>query len=510
MGTSAARRPAWVLLFLAAAGTIPVLRSLLVPDLNWCYPFMTSDSYDWVNNGMYWAGASLSPTMRPPGYALLIAALTGIGALSWLPVVNFLCLGAGTAALYLLLRERHDGWIAAVACWFYFANDFVQDFARYVMAETCAVPFLILATLCFRRAERQPRWYFALGVALSAALLFSYAALPAAAGFGTAFLATRRRDLANRQVWKAAALFALTLGSWFAFRGWYYSTHPGGPHHDVEAVLHLSLSNVPFFGFAAVALVGLVPLPLYVLGAVAFLEDEPGSRTWRAAIAVPAAWIAALFFFVYDWADKRFLLYLLPFLIACLAAGLEKLRTWADRGVLAAAAACAYLTAALLWNQIRYPSYGIRYLALTPLDFLEASVTMTRASKTELRFADARVVRVHDSLLAGFSRGLFDVRLKPEDCPLDKPSYACLAKLKAAADQLLEKGEPIGFLIPRGWPADSYTSLRRLGNVFLRPVSLISDARIALAGVEAVPAGADLSRPPFIAACGPYALVRVR
>ena len=31
-----------------------------------------------------------------------------------------------------------------------------------------------------------------------------------------------------------------------------------------------------------------------------------------------------------------------------------------------------------------------------------------------------------------------------------------------------------------------------------------------LAGIEAVPAGADVTRPPFVARCGPYVLVRTR
>jgi Dolichyl-phosphate-mannose-protein mannosyltransferase len=504
MGARADRRPAWVLAFLALAGAIPVLRTLLVADVNWCYPYMASDSYDWINNGLYWAGASLLPTLRPPGYAFLIAGLWKLGALPWLPVVNFMFLGAGTAALYLLLRERHDGWIAVVACWFYFANDFVQDFARYVMAETCAVPFFILATLAFVRAERQPRWYLALGAALSAAFLFSYAALPAAAGFGVALLATRRHDLANREAWKAAALFVLTVGLWFAFRAWYHHAHPGGPHHDVEAMLHLSVSNVRFFGFAAVALVGLVPLPLYVRGAAAFLERSPGAEAWRAAIVMPAASIAALFFFVYDWADKRFLLYLFPFLIVCLAEGLEKLRAWAARGAVPAAAACAFLMAALLWNQIRYPSYGIRYLALTPRDFLEATVTVTKAQKTELHLAGARVVRIHASLLAGFSRGLFDPRPAPIRCATDDPSYTCLATLRAEADTLLRRGERIGLDPPAGWPGDYYVQTNRLGNAFLRPVGLPRDAAVAFVGRERTNYGAP------VAACGPYALVRMR
>jgi hypothetical protein len=63
-----------------------------VSDLSWCYSYLTSDSYDWLNNGLYWAGEHVVPSMRPPGYPLLIAALWRLGCLSLLPACNFLAL----------------------------------------------------------------------------------------------------------------------------------------------------------------------------------------------------------------------------------------------------------------------------------------------------------------------------------------------------------------------------------------------------------------------------------
>ncbi len=53
-----------LLLLAGVFGTIPVVRSLIVADLNWCYSYLASDSYDWINNGLYWAGAPLMPTAR--------------------------------------------------------------------------------------------------------------------------------------------------------------------------------------------------------------------------------------------------------------------------------------------------------------------------------------------------------------------------------------------------------------------------------------------------------------
>lgn len=489
---------------------LPVLRSLLVPDVNWCYPFMSPDSYDWINNGLYWAGAPVAPSLRPAGFPLVIAALWKLGALSLLPVANVLFLGLSTAALYLLLRERHDAWIASAACWFYFANGYVQDFTRYLMAETYATPFLILAALAFVRAARVPRAWILFGLSLAACFLFSYAAVPAAAGFGAALLAVSGADLRRRELWAGAAVGAAAAGGWVAFRWAFYRAHPEWARHGVEALLRPSLSNVTFYAFDALALLGLVPLALYLAGALRFTGRGAPAARYRAAVLGPLAALSLFFVFLYDWADKRFLLYAFPFLACLLAEGLALLREVARRGRAQAAAAGAYLLLALLWNQIRYPSYGIDVLALTPVRFLQARTVLTAAQKTELRFDGARVVRVHTSLPGAFSHGLFDPRPVDVPCALADRAYACLPVLGREADRVLGPGKPLGLLVPRGWPQDAYASRQRLANEILRPVVAPGEAEVALAGIEAVPAGLDVARPPFVGACGPYVLVRTR
>jgi Dolichyl-phosphate-mannose-protein mannosyltransferase len=504
------RLPPLLLAAFATLGAFPVVRSLVVADLNWCYPYNTADSYDWINNGLYWAGASVAPSLRPPGLPLVIAALWKLDALPLLPVFNFLFLGLSTAALYALLRERHDGRIAAIASWFFFANNCVQDFSRCVMAETYAAPFLVLATLAFVRAARAPRAWIAFGLCLGAGFLFSYAALPASIGFGVALLVVSRLDLRRREVWAGLIAYALVAGGWIAFRWSFYRAHPGGPRHGVEALLRPSVANLPFYAFAATALVGLVPLALYLAGALRFARSPSPPVRWRAAVLGPLIALSLFWCFLYDWADKRFLLYAFPFLVCFLAEGLELLRDFARKGAAAAVAAAGFLALALLWNQIRYPSYGFYFLALTPVHFVQAGLTFTPAQKAVLHLEGARVVRPHGPFLESFSRGLFDPRRVDVPCSVADQGYTCLAVLKSEADRLLRPGKPVGLLTPRGWPSDYWSSTQRLANALLRPVASPGDAEIMLAGIEAVPAGADVARPPFVARCGPYVLVRTR
>ncbi len=504
------RLPPALLAVFATLGTLPVVRSLIVADLNWCYPYLGADSYDWINNGLFWAGVPVGPSLRPPGLPFLIAALWKLGALPLLPVFNFLFLGLSTAALYALLRERHDGWIAAIACWFFFANGYVKEFSRGVMAETYAAPFLVLAALAFVRAGRVPRAWIAFGLCLGAGFLFSYAAVPASIGFGVALLAVSRGDLRRRELWVGLIAFVLVAGGWLAFRWSFYRAHPGGPRHGVEALLRPSLANAPAYFYAAAALVGLVPLVLYVLGALRFAGSPSTTRRWRAAVLGPLIALTFFWCFVYDWADKRFLLYSLPFLSCFLAEGLERLRDFARNGAGAAVASAGFVASALLWNQIPYPGYGIEFLALTPVHFLQVGLSFTPAGRSVLHFDGAHIVRPEGSVFASLSQGLLDSRRVDVSCPLTEQGYTCLAVLKTEVDLLLPPGRPLGLRTPRGWPPDYWSSVQRLANELLRPVVLPGEAEIMLAGIEEVPAGADVTRPPFVARCGPYVLVRTR
>jgi hypothetical protein len=499
------RLPPLLLAGFATLGALPVVRSLLVRDLSWCYPYVNLDSYDWIANGLSWAGENVANSWRPPGVPLLIAALFKLGLLSWLPVANVLVLGLTTAALYLLLREKHGAWISACASWFFFANDYVQDITKYLLADIYCTLFIVLGALFFARAARDPRHYRTSLLLLGVGYLFHSATAVAGIGLGVAFLLTRRGDIRRREVWQGLGGAAFFAGGWKLARELRHHLHPGSLQHDVESLLYFSAENVPFYAIAGLALLGLAVLPLYGAGFLRLAARDFQDRAWRAAVIAPLAALAVFWLFFYNWTDKRFLYYLFPFCVCALAEGLDALAAYARRGRLATALACAYLGAALLWNQIRYPSYGVRYLALTPQDFLEASVIEHAQpfGKATFHLAGARIVRLHGSFLASFSGSLFDVRLPAAaGCSVPVPSPACLVALKANVDHLFAPGEAIGFS-PPGSADNGVSSMKRLGEILGRRVVPPGQARLALVGRDAS------SKSP-LATCGPYSLVPAR
>jgi hypothetical protein len=491
-----------ILLVAGIIGTIPVVRSLHVTDLNWCYRYLSPDSYDWINNGLYWAGAAVSPSFRPPGLPLVIALLVRLNLLPWLPVLNFVVLGATAALLYRLLTERFSPAVSAVAAWTYFSNSFVQDFTRWILAEGWAVFFLVLAALFFLRAEKRSGAYVSFGAAIGISFLFHYGAFPAGIGFITSAVLTRRADLCRRQFWAGMVAAGVLPGVWLVVRWRHALLRPDAPRHGVEALIAFVPQNISFYAFAGLALVGLVVLPLYVEGALRCLgRSGRKERLLRGVFAPVLAALALFFGAFYDWTDKRFLLYLFPFAIGFLALGVERLLDWGRHGLAFRIASVGYLLAALGWNQITYPPYGIQFLAVTPRDFLEAATERDAKQKTTLRLSGARILRVHKSMPGGFAGGLFDFRLRTRDCQLsDDDDYAALQRLRPVLDEKLGPGAPIGMERLAGWPDDGWGSRNRMSNVLGRPVVLPDSAPCRIAPAP---------RPGFkeVFASGPYFIV---
>jgi hypothetical protein len=247
---------------------------------------------------------------------------------------------------------------------------------------------------------------------------------------------------------------------------------------------------------------GLALVPLYALGLARALRRRPLGAAHRAAYLPPLAGTLVFFVFFYRWADKRFLLYAFPFAVCLLAEGFEVVTRAARKSAAATAICAAYLVVAILWNSIRYPDYGTKYLALTPTRFLEA----VPRGKPDLVGNDAftlrgaRVVALNADLRSALSGALFDFSQRPPACDVHDPAYTALLALAPELDRRLGRGTPIGYHDLPGFPQWN-SAMLRLANVLRRPIVLPPYAEYAIAA-EPVPGTVPVLR------CGPYRLVR--
>lgn len=467
-------RRALGILALAALGILGALPGLRTADLGFCYPFMTPDSWDWLANGLYWAGAPLLPSFRPPGLPLLVALLSHFSALPLLPFLNYAALGLSAALLYRLVRLRHDALVSALAVLLFVSNGSLFGHVRYVMAEVYTLPFLVGAAIAFEKAALRPRLYVACGLLLSVSFLFHYAGLVAGLGFGLALALFRTPALrtgscgsapsALRTRWPWIALFvAVPLPvAWLAFRALQYRAHPEAGIHVIEGLVRLSAGNLRYYGVVAIALCGLLPLPLYLAGFRRLVRRH--AEPWSHAVLGPLLALGLFFTFLYDWKDKRFLYYLFPFAVCVAAEGIASLREWGRESRGRSFATVAFLVLALLWNRIPYPRDTGSLVAFSPYDFLDAAMG--------LRTATWKTLPVQED-------GFLSFRSAPQGCRYEGERLAA-PYVKRALDERLAPGEPVALDFAAARPEHYWAATNRLAIALGRRVGLQNGERALL------------------------------
>jgi hypothetical protein len=489
--SSPSTRAALAILCLAIGGAGGVLPSLAAPDLAWCYPYMGPDSWDWLVNGLFWSGAPLAASHRPPGLPLAIALLHRLQALPLLPFLNFAMLGLAAVLLHRLVRLRHTALVAALAVLLFVSNGSLFGYTRFVMAEVWTLPFLLAAALAFYHAEGEPRRYVPCALLLSLSFLFHYTGAIVGLAFVLAMLLHRRAALATRWPW-IALLAALPLPAlWLVVR----AQHDRATRniHDVERLVQPSFDNLWYYAVVATALLGIVVVPLYLLGflRLAFVRDQrdPRRAPWVQAVLYPLVALGLFFTLIYHWADKRFLYYLFPFAIAVAAESLATLLQFARGGRLRAAGVMAVLALMLLWNRIPYPAATHRLLALSPREFVDAA-----GGRPGTRL---RIEAPWSDLLT--TDGFASWKRPAASCAQPEEQAATPA-LRVYLATHLAPDQPVALLTGTADPGIYWSERNHFAAALERPVVKPDEARFAvrLAGVPG---------PPAIASFGPFAVV---
>jgi len=445
-----------------------VLPSLVTTDLNWCYPYMGPDSWDWLVNGLYWNGAPIDATFRPPGLPLVIAGLHRLSALPLLPYCNFGMLALAAVLLHRLVRLRQSRVVAAIAVLIFVSNGSLFGHTRFVMGEVWTLPFLIGAAIAFVHAADRPRNYLLCAALLSLSFLFHYAGAIVAAGLGGALILYRREIFSTRWPWLALAVAAPLPALWMVVRALHNGSHEN--RHDIVALVQPSLDNLWYYTVVAIALVGLGALPLYLVGFFRLVGSRDSRLSpWTQAVVFPCLSLAIFFALLYEWTDKRFLYYLFPFAVAIASEGISRVLAHGRRDRVRAAFATLALAVALLWTRIPYPASTHKLLALTPWTFLDVAGGIHTA----------QMHAVPGLWFAGlFARDNFlTFRRPPLVCVRPKESTAT-PELKSFLDARLAPGEPIAFAGDGGDSTSYWVDTNHLAIALERPIVKPGGVRI--------------------------------
>lgn len=469
-------------------------RLLVYQDLNLQYPFMFPDSYDWVANGLHYAGYTLNFTVRPPGLPLIIAALAHVGALHLLPLVNLATMLGIVATCYGLFARAMPRPAALVAATLLFASYFLFSLAFYVLADLYCLLFIALSLREYVRAREAPRRYVTAALFLGISLAFQYAAVALLPAYALVWLVCRRRAPAWRHLALAAATVAATLAPWMIYRWVTF----GDPMYS--RVMHVQLvrphlSGIPFYLFNTVGAAGVAACGLALIGLVAALRRGRGETPLLMLLVL--AGNVVFWVLLYDWYDRRFVLYwLIPiYYLAAHGAGviLAALPPFRGRG---AAVGLVTLGLALYANLDCGSPLSVDRIVLSPRYHLVAPA-VARGSGLDIDVHALRLERVDGDIPTGLAmvRPLLARRLPP---PAPAPADVAEARLRLA-ERYPNGPSTLWFHYGTGNRPSWYVLCNRYGNAFLtvlRPIESLAD----------VPAGQPLlmlkpTDPDVLGAC---------
>ena len=429
---------------LAAGKALFLGAHLHYPDLVLDYPFPGGDGYEWISNGLAWAGAATRTTARPPVLPWIVAALDRLGGLAWWPALQQLVLPAGVLALYVTLARWHAARVAFLASLVPLVSSAATGHGLELMADTLAGVLLFFAVAFFLAAERRPWLYAAAGAAAAASALTQHIGLLFAPVAAAALVACRREDLGRPQVWVGATLFAVPCAAWFAAKAVVYGSAGDVADQHWGLIQWPGLGALPYYTVAAAGLIALPALLLAVTGAVRLLRPHRReARTWLVLGLIVA--VSGFFVFFFGFRQQRLLLYVLLPLAVLVAEGLAALRRPALQWVAGAAA--------VLWSAWPVPGAPAIDGGMTLLPVPGSFVYLHPAAPPRLRAGPADAWRE-----SPWSRVLHASSLRPRGPSLDA--------------EPLRPGVVV-FLYRPG-DSDHYVTQHRLGDALRRRVQWVA------------------------------------
>jgi hypothetical protein len=293
------------------------------PAIEWNYPFMGGDGYDYLCNGLFYRGFDVPFSVRPPVLPLLVAAFDWAGWLSLLPGVVLLAHHLAVLALYRLMGAWVQKWWALLLAVGFLVSDASLFHGLTLEGVGLGTSLLFLAFFCF--VEKRPVLAGGLAGASFAthqlALLFPVAVVVSLLLQGG--LRSRAHEIVTT-IGRVAIGFVP-----FAVAYWWLRMRALGTLGDGN-LRHWSLLGLHFDGVAtyAVFLVSSAGLPLTMLagyGALRLLRNGSlkGGRHLPLLLVLPVL-VLLFFVFAYDYNSRRFVSYLMPFVFLLGAAALAQ------------------------------------------------------------------------------------------------------------------------------------------------------------------------------------------
>lgn len=306
------------------------LASLAMPGVVEGYPFLWTDSFDWIANAVYYVSLARGesylgdPSIRQPLFVFITALAFSRDMLWILPVLNqLLVFGAWFVAWLLMRRLRVPGSLSSVLLLIAALHHCANKQAFYFMADPLAVFLMLISLYFYTRAFEteevsEPPLFMAAFLSSLATVTQFYGLFPClvASGLLAGLFVLNFRKWLYLKLAAANLLVGCSLQAiWMVFKAFQFSSSTATQVNHFR-LLGFSLNNLEFYAnvwpvfFAPVLILALVVLCYRRVPSVKALLQP----SFLIVAGVTAAF--AFFVFIYQWKDARFTSYfLLPGLV---------------------------------------------------------------------------------------------------------------------------------------------------------------------------------------------------
>ncbi len=297
-------------------------------DFIFSYNFFTDDSYDWIANGVQFGSDVIS--YRNPGLPLKIWFLDKVNLLFLLPLTNQIVLLFFFVFIYLIVKRiTKSRFISVLIVSFTFLNTYLQIFSNYILADLYAVTAL---TAAIYFVLRKNNYLAALSIAVSMLfqnfgyfiyIIFAFYCF-IDLGVSLFLRGFNRKQFFETSLKTALVMFPplIPIAIWHLYKLIKF----GDPLYTKIIqfqLLNFDLDSLFFYLVGAIAIFGLGFLIMFK-----GLFDLRFKVNLNQYFYIISTFFLTFFFWIllYDWNDRRFLLYLLPFMLIGASIFLVKLK----------------------------------------------------------------------------------------------------------------------------------------------------------------------------------------
>ena len=283
------------------------------------YKFFTPDSFDWIINAKYFDQLDTT-SIRQPGFTLITKLLLETNTLWLMPVINqFIFLGILFATYQIILsivnNDLKNKYLSLLLIFLLFENTYLQLFSNLFLSDFYAIFFYAFSiVLLFKNKLKLSAftlgisWLFQNFVPITIPFFLLYIFLNQKINWRL----NREFLLTLKQPATCLVLFLIPSLPWFIYKLFAFGS-PFYTHLDQAGLVQPNGNSFLYYFINGTSLFGFFFIPIIIICLYKLGKENLKSKTTFLALLL----IISLLFWtvIYEWNDRRFLLYLIPVII---------------------------------------------------------------------------------------------------------------------------------------------------------------------------------------------------